>query len=154
MSLSWCSRLEILEPAQIFSACYTITLRVLHQPQGDKQKGQGTGHWASSRMSTKGFPTDLTDWRRWFTYCHTEPTHEARAETKLALAMPCKKEEGRRSKPRNWRSCFVCRFRLAKISIHGHPRDTIHGKRNLWDSEESVGKQSFFFFFFLQHSRK
>ena len=32
------SRLKILERAQIFSACYTITLRALHQPQGDKQK--------------------------------------------------------------------------------------------------------------------
>ena len=31
------SRLKILERAQIFSACYTITLRVLHPPQGDKQ---------------------------------------------------------------------------------------------------------------------
>ena len=31
-------RLEILEQAQIFSACYTITLQALHQPQGDKQK--------------------------------------------------------------------------------------------------------------------
>lgn len=30
-------------------------------------------------------------------FFHTEPTHEARAETKLALAMPCKKEEDRRS---------------------------------------------------------
>ena len=35
----WCrSRLQILERAQIFSASYTITLRALHQPQGDKPK--------------------------------------------------------------------------------------------------------------------
>ena len=33
-----CSRLQILERAQIFSATYIITLRALHQPQGDKQK--------------------------------------------------------------------------------------------------------------------
>ena len=37
-SHGWRSRLEILEQAQIFSACYTITLRVSHQPQGDKQE--------------------------------------------------------------------------------------------------------------------
>ena len=37
-SHGWRSRLEILEQAQIFSASYTITLRVSHQPQGDKQK--------------------------------------------------------------------------------------------------------------------
>ena len=37
-SHGWRSRLEILERAQIFSAIYIITLRVLHQPQGDKPK--------------------------------------------------------------------------------------------------------------------
>ena len=37
-SLLCYSRLEILERAQIFSASYTITLRALHQPQGDKQE--------------------------------------------------------------------------------------------------------------------
>ena len=37
-SHGWRSRLKTLEQAQIFSSCYTITLRVLHQPQGDKQE--------------------------------------------------------------------------------------------------------------------
>ena len=37
-SLLCCSRLKTLEQAQIFSACYTITLRALYQPQGDKPK--------------------------------------------------------------------------------------------------------------------
>ena len=37
-SLLCCSRLKTLEQAQIFSACSTITLRVLHPPQGDKQE--------------------------------------------------------------------------------------------------------------------
>ena len=37
-SHGWRSRLKTLEQAQIFSACSTITLRALHQPQGDKQE--------------------------------------------------------------------------------------------------------------------
>ena len=37
-SHGWRSRLQILERAQIFSAIYIITLRVSHQPQGDKPK--------------------------------------------------------------------------------------------------------------------
>ena len=37
-SHGWRSRLKTLVQAQIFSASYTITLRVLYQPQGDKQK--------------------------------------------------------------------------------------------------------------------
>ena len=37
-SHGWRSRLKILEQAQIFSACSTITLRVSHQTQGDKPK--------------------------------------------------------------------------------------------------------------------
>ena len=37
-SLLCCSRLQIHEQAQTFSACSTITLRALHQPQGDKPK--------------------------------------------------------------------------------------------------------------------
>ena len=37
-SHGWRSRLKILEQAQIFSACHTITLRASHQPQGDKPK--------------------------------------------------------------------------------------------------------------------
>ena len=63
-SLLCCSRLKILEQAQIFSAYYTITLRVSHQTQGDKPKiniesrnteGQCYGVFTTTETTTTTF---------------------------------------------------------------------------------------------------
>ena len=53
-----------------------------------------------------------------------QPTHEARAETKLALALPCEEEEDRRSTGNNffvdlWKGTEESiRFRLALIIVY------------------------------------
>ena len=59
-SHGWRSRLKILEQAQIFSARSTITLRVLHQPQGDKQEiNLPSVTWQYTITFTEATPPDV-----------------------------------------------------------------------------------------------